>query len=41
MDSTKFGLNNIRSRFAFFTEKKVIVDESPEWFTVKIPLIKN
>ncbi len=40
MDSTKFGLDNIRNRYHFFTEATVDVQEDAQYFTVAIPLLK-
>ncbi len=39
MDSTKFGLDNIRRRYHFFTEETVDVQEDAQYFTVAIPLL--
>lgn len=39
MPSTKLGLQNIRNRYAFFSEEKVDVIETKEFFTVSLPLI--
>ncbi|MCB0586091.1 MAG: histidine kinase [Phaeodactylibacter sp.] len=39
MPSTKLGLQNIRNRYAFFSEEKVDVIESDGFFTVSLPLI--
>ncbi len=39
MDSTKFGLDNIRRRYHFFTEETVDVQEDTQYFTVAIPLL--
>jgi len=38
--SSQLGLSNIVNRYAFLTEKPVIIDESSERFTVKLPLVK-
>lgn len=35
------GLENIRSRFEFFTSRKMEIEESELYFTVEIPLIKG
>ncbi|NQU88150.1 MAG: histidine kinase [Mariniphaga sp.] len=40
-NSSGIGLENIKSRFEFFTSKPLIIEESEESFTVKIPLIKK
>ena len=39
-DSFKIGLNNIKKRYKFHTNKKVIIKHDSE-FIVKIPLLKN
>ena len=39
MPSTKVGLNNIRSRYGFFTDKTVDVKETDTTFSVAIPLL--
>ena len=41
MDSTKVGLENIRTRYRFFTEETVDVKEDNEYFAVAIPLLVN
>lgn len=38
--STKVGLQNIKTRYAFFTEELVDVQETEAYFTVSLPLIK-
>ncbi|MCB0547280.1 MAG: histidine kinase [Phaeodactylibacter sp.] len=40
MPSTKLGLQNIRNRYAFFSEEKVDVIETKDFFTVSLPLIR-
>lgn len=40
MPSTKLGLQNIRNRYAFFSEEKVDIIETKEFFTVSLPLIR-
>ncbi len=40
MPSTRLGLQNIRNRYAFFSEEKVDILESREFFTVSLPLIR-
>lgn len=40
MPSTNVGLENIRTRYAFFTEEKLEVQETPPYFTVSLPLIE-
>lgn len=37
--STKVGLDNIRSRYAFFTEREVSVTETDDYFLVALPLL--
>lgn len=37
--SSGVGLRNIRERYAYLSDKEIIVDESQEFFIVKIPLI--
>lgn len=39
MPSTNVGLENIKKRYAFFTENRVIVQETPSFFTVSLPLV--
>ncbi len=39
--SSGMGLSNIRSRYAYFSDKEVIITENESEFMVKIPLIKN
>ncbi len=39
MPSTKVGLENIRSRYAYFTEDQVEIIENETFFIVKIPLL--
>lgn len=40
MPSTQLGLQNIRNRYAFFSEEQVDVIETNDFFTVSIPLIE-
>ncbi len=40
MPSTNVGLENIKTRYAFFTEEKVLVEETPSCFMVSLPLIE-
>ncbi len=35
------GLDNIISRYKFFTEQPVIINQDANWFTVKIPLLEK
>jgi two-component system, LytTR family, sensor kinase len=37
--STKVGLENIRSRYAFFTDREVSVTETGDYFLVALPLL--
>ncbi|NND31054.1 MAG: histidine kinase, partial [Saprospiraceae bacterium] len=39
--STKFGLQNIKSRVELLSNRKVIINRHSEYFEVRIPLIKN
>ena len=39
MDSTKVGLENIKTRYRFFTEETVDVKEEEQYFAVAIPLL--
>ncbi len=39
--TTKVGLTNIRSRYKFLTKTEVLVEETPDAFTVKLPIISN
>lgn len=39
-DSTKLGIENIKKRYAFFTDEKLIIDDSDGCFTVGLPLLK-
>lgn len=41
MDSTKVGLENIKTRYRFFTEEQVEVKENEKYFSVAIPLLLN
>jgi LytS/YehU family sensor histidine kinase len=40
MPSTKVGLENIKSRYAFFSEEKVVIQETKEFYSVRLPLIQ-
>ena len=40
ISSGNVGLKNIQSRYGFFTEKKVIIENTNAYFTVKLPLLK-
>lgn len=40
-NSTQIGLKNIKNRYAYLTDKPVIITQSKEYFTVKIPLIQT
>jgi len=37
--SSRIGLENIRRRYHYLTSQQVIIEETPETFTVKIPLL--
>jgi two-component system, LytTR family, sensor kinase len=37
--SSGMGLQNIRERYAYLSDKEIIIDETQEFFIVKIPLI--
>ncbi len=37
--SSGLGLNNIRGRYSYLSEKKIIIEESEDFFRVKIPII--
>jgi hypothetical protein len=39
MHSTRLGLQNIKNRFAYFTNEEVIISEADGFFTVSLPLI--
>lgn len=39
MDSTKVGLENIKTRYRFFTEEVVDIKEEEQYFSVSIPLL--
>ncbi len=39
INSTKIGLRNIQNRYQFLSAKKVVVQNEPETFTVRLPLI--
>lgn len=38
-ETTKIGLKNIKKRYAFYTNKQVLVRQEPEFFEVIIPLL--
>ena len=40
MPSTKVGLQNIKNRYAFFTDEKVDINDDGPYFKVTLPLIK-
>ena len=40
-NSTKMGLENIKSRYSLLANKEIVVDESDGYFTVKLPIIPN
>ena len=39
MDSTKFGLENIETRYRFFTQRSISIKETDHHFSVTIPLL--
>ena len=39
METSKIGLKNISSRYLFLSDKDIVVEESDEYFTVKVPLL--
>jgi two-component system LytT family sensor kinase len=39
--SHNLGLENIKARYKYFTDVDIIIDETPEQFCVKLPLIPN
>ena len=40
-ETGSIGLNNIRERYAFFSKLPVIIEETEDMFTVKLPLIES
>lgn len=40
-NSTKMGLENIRSRYELLANKEIVVENDGKYFTVHLPLIKN
>jgi two-component system LytT family sensor kinase len=40
-DSAPLGLENLKNRYAYLTDKPVIVEKTEEYFIVKIPLIEK
>ena len=38
-ETSKIGLKNISNRYLFLSDKEIEVDESEEYFTVKVPLL--
>jgi sensor histidine kinase YesM len=38
--SNKSGLKNIKNRYAFFTDKPVLVENNGNYFTVKVPILE-
>lgn len=38
--TSKMGLKNISERYSYFTDRKVLIDDSKNNFTVKIPLLE-
>ncbi len=41
MDSTKFGLENIETRYRFFTQRSINIKKTNDHFSVTIPLLMN
>jgi sensor histidine kinase YesM len=41
LNTGNIGIENIRSRFEFFTDKPLLINESKTHFTVEIPIINN
>lgn len=41
INSTHTGLSNLRSRFRLICRKEIVVEQTRELFTVKLPVIKN
>ena len=41
VQSTRIGLENIRKRYSYQSEKEVIVDQNSGFFTVKLPILSN
>lgn len=39
--SHELGLKNLHERYAVLTDKKVIVDETSEYFTVRVPILEK
>ena len=39
--SHNLGLENIKARYKYFTDTDIVIDETPEQFCVKLPLIPN
>jgi len=39
--SHNLGLENIKARYKYFTDANIVIDETPERFCVKLPLIPN
>lgn len=35
------GLDNLKKRFAFFSEQRVVIDDGPDWFEVRLPVLKH
>lgn len=38
--SSKTGLQNIKDRYAYFTKREILIEESKDNFAVRIPLIE-
>lgn len=39
LETSKIGLKNIASRYLFLSDKEIIVEETDDFFTVKVPLL--
>jgi hypothetical protein len=39
--STGIGLDNITKRYEFLSNQKIIIEETPASFIVKLPLLSN
>jgi LytS/YehU family sensor histidine kinase len=40
ISSNKSGLNNIKNRYSFFTDKPVLIENDGNYFRVKVPVIE-
>ncbi|MDA3893054.1 MAG: histidine kinase [Salinivirgaceae bacterium] len=39
-DSKKTGLSNIKQQFSYFTDQKIIIEQTEDYFSVQVPIIK-